>query len=90
MDKIYDLIDQLKEATGLVEKEPEKKSCNVGAIIVTVFAVIGVVAAAAYALYKFFGPEYFEDFEDDYEEDFDDDFFEDEEDEAIEVPKKEE
>lgn len=89
MDRIYDLIEELKEATGLVEKQPEKKSCNIAAVIVTIFAIIGVIAAAVFVIYKYFGPEYFEDFEDDYEEDFDDDFFEDEEDD-IEVPSKEE
>lgn len=93
MNKIEELIEQLKIYTGLVEKKPEKKECNVCAIIITVLAVIGALVAIGYALYRFLGPSYFEDFEDDYEDDFDDDFFDDdEEDESIEVPveKKEE
>ena len=93
MNKIEELIEQLKIYTGLVEKKPEKKECNICAIIITVLAVIGALVAIGYALYRFLGPSYFEDFEDDYEDDFDDDFFDDdEEDESIEVPveKKEE
>ncbi len=92
MNKIEELIEQLKIYTGLVEKKPEKKKCNVCAIIVTILAVIGAIVAIGFALYKFFGPAYFEEFED-FEDDFDDDFFEDEEDDdAIEVTveKKEE
>ena len=92
MNKIEELIEQLKIYTGLVEKKPEKKKCNACAIIVTILAVIGAIVAIGFALYQFFGPAYFEEFED-FEDDFDDDFFEDEEDDdAIEVTveKKEE
>lgn len=87
MSKIEEIIEQIKEYAGLVEKEPPKKKCNVCAIVITVLAVIGVIVAVVAVLYRYFGPAYFEDFEDDYEEDFDDDFFEDEEDE-VEVPVK--
>ena len=45
-------------------------------------AIIGAVAAVAgiaYAVYRFFGKDYLEDFEDeDFEEEFDDDFFNEE------------
>ena len=59
--------------------QEEKKASKV----VWVFAIIGIiaaVAAAVYGIYRFFAPDYLEDFEDDFEDDFDDDFFEDEED----------
>lgn len=48
--------------------------------ILWVLAIIGAVAAVAgiaYAVYRFFTPDYLEDFEDDFDDDFDDDFFED-------------
>ena len=89
MNKIEELIEQLKIYTGLVEKKPEKKKCNVCAIIVSVLAVIGALVAIGYALYRFLGPSYFEDFEDDYEEDFDDDFFEDDDEDETVVVKAE-
>ena len=45
---------------------------------------VAAVAGIAYAVYRFFTPDYLEDFEDDFDDDFDDDFFEEEE----ETPKK--
>ena len=45
MNRIEELIEQLKIYTGLVEKKPEKKECNVCAIIITVLAVIGAMVA---------------------------------------------
>jgi len=57
-----------------IEVKKEKKSNPV----VVVLAVVGVVltmAAIAYAVYRYFTPDYLDDFEDDFEDDdFDDDF----------------
>ena len=47
-----------------------------------------LVAGIAYAVYRFFTPDYLEDFEDDFDDDFDDDFFEDEEEEETPAPKE--
>ena len=44
-------------------------------------AIIGAIAAVAgiaFAVYKFFTPDYLEDFEDDFDDDFDYDFDDDE------------
>ena len=49
--------------------------------ITTLLAIIGAVAAVAgiaFAVYRFFAPDYLEDFEEDFDDDFDD-YFEDEE-----------
>ena len=57
------------------EEDEKKKNC-----ILWVLAIIGAVAAVAgiaYAVYRFFTPDYLEDFEDDFDDDFDDDFFDD-------------
>ena len=43
------------------------------------------IAAIAYAMYRYFKPDYLEDFEDDFDDDFDDDFFEDEEDDEVDA-----
>ena len=59
------------------EEDEKKRNC-----ILWILAIIGAVAAVAgiaYAVYRFFTPDYLEDFEDDFDDDFDDDFFEDEE-----------
>ena len=66
-EKIEDLLAALKK------KEDEKEKNTV----LWVLAIIGAVAAVAgiaFAVYRFFAPDYLEDFEDDF-----DDYFEDEE-----------
>ena len=48
--------------------------------VIWVLAIIGAVAAVAgiaYAVYRFFTPDYLEEFEDDFDDDFDDYFSED-------------
>jgi len=83
MNKLEELLatSKLKEILHKsgIEVKQEKKSNPV----VIVFAVIGVVlamAAIAYAVYRYFTPDYLDDFEDDFEDDdFDDDFTENEE-----------
>ena len=93
LSKMEELINasKLNELLHKKEEEDKKKNC-----ILWVLAIIGAVAAVAgiaYAVYRFFTPDYLEDFEDDFEDDYDDDFFEDEEDEeepAKPAEKKEE
>ena len=46
--------------------------------ILVIIGFIAVVAAIAYAVYRYLTPDYLEDFDDDFDEDFDDDFFEEE------------
>lgn len=70
-EKIEDLLVALKK------KEDEKEKNTV----LWVLAIIGAVAAAAgiaFAVYRFFTPNYLEDFEEDFDDDFDE-YFEDEE-----------
>ena len=62
----------------IAEKKSEDRN---NAKIVWIFAVIGVcvaIAAAVYGIYRFFAPDYLDDFEDDFDEDDLEDFFEDE------------
>ena len=69
-EKIEDLLAALKK------KEDEKEKNTV----LWVLAIIGAVAAVAgiaFAVYRFFAPDYLEDFEEDFDDDFD--YFEDEE-----------
>ena len=67
-EKIEDLLAALKK------KEDENTVLWVLAIIGAVAAVAGI----AFAVYRFFAPDYLEDFEEDFDDDFDD-YFEDEE-----------
>ena len=66
-EKIEDLLAALKK------KEDEKEKNTV----LWVLAIIGAVAAVAgiaFAVYRFFAPDYLEDFEEDFDDDYDDYF----------------
>ena len=86
MDKFNDLSSKMEELVNasrlnrlLTKKEEDEKKKNT---IIWVLAIIGAIAAVAgiaFAVYKFFTPDYLEDFEDDFDDDFDDDYFADEE-----------
>ena len=78
MNRMEEIVNstKLNEFLHRKEEEDKKKNC-----ILWVLAMIGAVAAVAgiaYAVYRFFTPDYLDDFEDDFDDDFDDDFFEDE------------
>lgn len=68
-----------------IKKEEEKKSNVLMWVAITLGAVLAV-AGIAYAVYRFFTPDYLEDFDEDFDDDYDDyddddDFFDDEEEE---------
>ena len=83
MNKLENLMEMAKLNELLGKKEEEKKKCNVLLWALAIIGVVAAVAAIAYAVYRYFTPDYLEDFEDDFEDEFDvideeDDFFEDE------------
>lgn len=89
MSRVEEIVNatKLNDLLHRKEEEDKKKNC-----ILWVLAIIGAVAAVAgiaYAVYRFFTPDYLEDFEDDFDDDFDDDFFEDEKDEKEEKKTEE-
>ena len=76
MNKIEEMIAETKLSEILHKNEAEKQKNTV----IWVLAIIGAIAAVAgiaYAVYRFFTPDYLEDFEDDFDDDFDDYFSED-------------
>ena len=76
MNKIEEMIAESKLSEILHKNEAEKQKNTV----IWVLAIIGAVAAVAgiaYAVYRFFTPDYLADFEDDFDDDFDDYFSED-------------
>ena len=75
MSKVEEFIAESKLSDLLKRNEDEKQKNTV----IWVLAIIGAVAAVAgiaYAVYRFFTPDYLEDFEDDFYDDFDDYFSE--------------
>jgi len=73
-------IKDMKDLRAIFKKEEiEEKEHEKNRKIVWILAIVGLVvliAAAAFCIYKFFVPDYLEDFDDDFE-DFDDDFADD-------------
>ena len=78
LSRVEEIMNSKRINELLHRREEDEKKKN---RILWVLAIIGAVAAVAgiaYAVYRFFTPDYLEDFEDDFDDDFDDDFFEDE------------
>jgi len=78
MNKFEELIAATKLGELINKKEDEAQWKKV----LWVLAIIGAIAAIAgiaYAVYRFFAPDYLEDFDEDFEDEFDDDFFSEEE-----------
>lgn len=96
MNKLEELLAQakgkdLKDLKELLGKKQvvveEKKKCNPLVWILAIVGFVAAVAGIAYAVYRYFTPDYLEDFEDedfdnddDFDDDdnFEDDFFEEE------------
>lgn len=76
MNKLEDMIAASK-LNELLHKKDDEKAKNTLLWVLAVVGAVAAIAGIAYAVYKFFTPDYLEDFEEDFEEDFDDDFFSD-------------
>ena len=75
--KIEDLLNAAKVNELIHKKELEEKNKNTIMITLAVIGAIAADAGIAYAVYKYFTPDYLEDFDDDdYSDSFDDDFIE--------------
>ena len=78
-NKIEEMLNaaKLNEFIHKKQIEDEKKTT-----IIWILAIIGAitaVAAIAFAVFRYFAPDYLEDFDDDFDDDFYDDFYDDDE-----------
>ena len=76
MNKLEDMIAASK-LNELLHKKDDEKAKNTLPWVLAIVGAVAAIAGIAYAVYKFFTPDYLEDFEEDFEDDFDDDFFSD-------------
>lgn len=88
MDKFNNLSSKMEELVNasrlnslLTKREEDEKKKNTVIWILAVIGAIAAVAGIAFAVYKFFTPDYLEDFEEDFDDDFDYDFDDDEKEE---------
>ncbi|MEE0884192.1 MAG: DUF4366 domain-containing protein [Faecalimonas sp.] len=77
MSKIEDIISATKLNEILQKRDDDKIKKTILWMLAIVGAVVAI-AGIAYAVYRFFTPDYLEDFDEDFEDDFEDDYFEEE------------
>lgn len=71
INKIEDLVslsklgDLIHKGELEQKKEEEKKCCNAVVIALAVVGAVAAIAAIAYAVYRYFTPDYLDDYEDD-------------------------
>ncbi len=75
-NKLEDLLNAAKLNELIHKKELEEKNKNNILVGLAIIGAIAAVAAIAFAVYKYFTPDYLDDFDDDFEDDFEDDFIE--------------
>ncbi|MDO5382904.1 MAG: hypothetical protein Q4F06_09370 [Eubacteriales bacterium] len=70
-DKIDELIAATKLSDILHKKEAaeKKKKYNVAIIVLAIIGAVVAIAAIAYAVYRYFTPDYLDDFDDDFDDD---------------------
>ena len=78
MNKIEEMISAAKLSEILQKRDDDKMKKTIIWILAIVGAVVAI-GAIAYAVYRFFTPDYLEDFDEDFEDDFEDDYFDEEE-----------
>ena len=69
MNKIEDMISATKLNEILQKRDDDKIKKTILWILAIVGAVVAI-AGIAYAVYRYFTPDYLEDFEDDFEDDY--------------------
>ena len=77
MNKIEDIISATKLNEILQKRDDDKIKKTILWTLAMVGAVVAI-AGIAYAVYRYFTPDYLEDFDEDFEDDFEDDYFEEE------------
>ena len=78
MNKMEDIISATKLNEILQKRDDDKIKKTILWTLAIVGAVVAI-AGIAYAVDRFFTPDYLEDFEEEFEDDFEDDYFDDEE-----------
>ena len=68
----------IEDLLAALKKKEDEKDKNTVLWVLAIIGAVAAVAGIAFAVYRFFAPDYLEDFEEDFDDDFDD-YFEDEE-----------
>ena len=74
MTKIEEILAATK-LNDLIHKKDEDKAKTTVLWVLAIIGAVAAVAGIAYAVYRFFTPDYLEDFDEDFDSDLDDDIF---------------
>ena len=70
---VHDMnMNKLEELVAALKKKEDEKQKNTVLWVLAVIGAVAAVAGIAFAVYRFFTPDYLEDFEEDFDDDFDD------------------
>lgn len=72
-------MNKIEELLAALKKKEDDKQKNTVLWFLAIIGAVAAVAGIAYAVYRFFAPDYLEDFDEDFDDDFDDYFEDDEE-----------
>ena len=72
------LNERIEDLLAALKKKEDEKEKNTVLWVLAIIGAVAAVAGIAFAVYRFFAPDYLEDFEEDFDDDFDE-YFEDEE-----------
>jgi len=85
--KASDLLAAVK-LNEMVEKGDREKKKDTIKTVLLVVAVLALIVAVCYAIYRYMSPDYLDEYMDDMEDELDEDYFEDEEDDLDEPLKQ--
>ena len=72
---VHDMnMNKLEELVAALKKKEDEKQKNTVLWVLAVIGAVAAVAGIAFAVSRFFTPDYLEDFEEDFDDDFDDYF----------------
>ena len=63
-EKIDELTSKINELIHKEEKKEEKSCCNILIVVLAIVGAVAAVAGIAYAVYRYFTPDYLDDFDD--------------------------
>lgn len=81
--KFEELMSAVKFNELVHKKKMDDEKKNTIIWVLATLGAVTAIAGIAYAVYRYFTPDYYDDFDDDYDDDFDDDYYDEEEETTV-------
>ena len=66
----FNLNEKIEDLLAALKKKEDEKEKNTVLWVLAIIGAVAAVAGIAFAVYRFFAPDYLEDFEEDFDDDF--------------------